>query len=168
MTDGSNPLENVDVILEDAEENQFTGKTGSAGGCTIRNVPEGTYDVVASLNGYQDYEGTITVNEDSTTLNISLTESVITPTVSTYYFTSYADAEGNTEWGSGSVETTGNVSGGFTEVEVITNAPEESFIGQKYFITSNAETDGTIYPLYTDAGETAAGIYVSLSTTPSG
>ena len=69
----------MDVILEDTEENQFTGKTGSAGGCTIRNVPEGTYDVVASLNGYQEYEGTFTVSEDSNTLNITLTESVSTP-----------------------------------------------------------------------------------------
>lgn len=79
VTDGTDPLENVDVILEDTEENQFTGRTGSAGGCTIRNVPEGTYNVVASLNGYQEYESTLTVSEDSNTLAIILTESVSTP-----------------------------------------------------------------------------------------
>lgn len=162
VSDGTDPLENVDVILEDAEENQYTGRTGSAGGCTIRNVPEGTYDVVATATGYQDYTGTLTVSEESTTLNVTLTASA-TPVTPTYYFTSYADAEGTSEWGSGSVEPTGNESNGFSEVEVKTNTPDESFVGQKFFITSDAETDGTIYPLYSDAGETLAGIYVSIS-----
>lgn len=73
VTDGTDPLENVDVILEDAEENQYTGKTGSAGGCTIKDVPEGTYTVVATATGYTDYEGTFTVSENSTTLNVTLT-----------------------------------------------------------------------------------------------
>lgn len=74
VTDGTDPLESVDVILEDNDENQYTGKTGSAGGCTISNVPEGTYTVIATKNGYNEYTGTITVNEETTTLNITLTE----------------------------------------------------------------------------------------------
>lgn len=73
VTDGTDPLENVDVILEDAEENQYTGKTGSAGGCTIKDVPEGTYNVVASATGYTDYEDTLTVTAETDTLEIEMT-----------------------------------------------------------------------------------------------
>ena len=74
MTDGTDPLSNVDVILEDSEENQYSGKTGSAGGCTIKDVPYGSYSVVASKTGYQDYEGALTVDENTTTLSITLSE----------------------------------------------------------------------------------------------
>ena len=146
-------------------ENEYTGKTGSAGGCTISNVPEGEYEVAASKTGYVDYEGTLTVNDETGSLSIVLEESNPAPQTTTYAFTSYADAEGETEWGSGTVETTGVVSGDYTDVEVKTNT-NESFVGQKFFVISNAQTDGnTIYPLYSDAGTTAAGIYVSITTT---
>ena len=77
VTDGTDPVENVDVILEDAEEHEYTGKTGSAGGCTISNVPEGTYSVVATATGYDEYTGTITVSEETTTLSITLTETEV-------------------------------------------------------------------------------------------
>lgn len=73
VTDGTNPLENVDVTLDDGE-NEYSGKTGSAGGCTISNVPEGTYNVTATKTGYNEYTGTITVNEETTSLIISMTE----------------------------------------------------------------------------------------------
>lgn len=90
-------------------------------------------------------------------------EETFTPT--TYYFTSYADSRGETEWGSGTVQDTGVIKGNYSEVEVKTNSPDESFVGQKFFIRSSAKTDGSvIYKLYTDAGRTSAGIYVSIST----
>ena len=73
VSDGNDPIENADVILEDAEETQYTGKTGSAGGCTISNVPEGTYSVVATATGYTEYTGTMEVSEDNKTLTITLT-----------------------------------------------------------------------------------------------
>lgn len=73
VTDGTDPIENVDVTLEDTEETQYTGKTGSAGGCTISNVPVGTYSVTASATGYTDYTGTLTVTEETNTLSITLT-----------------------------------------------------------------------------------------------
>lgn len=66
----------MDVILEDSEETQYTGKTGSAGGCTISDVPEGTYSVVATATGYDEYTGTLEVSEETTTLTITLTASV--------------------------------------------------------------------------------------------
>lgn len=73
VTDGTDPIENVDVILSNGE-NEYTGKTGSAGGCTISNVPEGEYEVVANATGYTEYTGTLTVDENTTTLSITLTE----------------------------------------------------------------------------------------------
>ena len=81
----------------------------------------------------------------------------------TYGFISYADAQGSTEWGSGTVQTTGVESDGYSQVEVLTNEPDESFVGQKFYLTSDAQTDGTIYELFTDAGTTSANIYVSIS-----
>lgn len=82
----------------------------------------------------------------------------------TYKFTSYADAQGETEWGTGTVATTGTVKGHYTEVEVKTNSSDQSYVGKKFFIRSSAKTDGTIYKLYTDAGKTSAGLYVSIET----
>ena len=80
-----------------------------------------------------------------------------------YAFTSYADSKGETEWGTGTVETTGVVKGNYTEVEVLTNSTDDSFVGEKFFIRSSAKTDGTIYKLYNDAGKTSANIYVSIA-----
>ena len=90
----------------------------------------------------------------------STQEETFTPTV--YSFISYADSEGQTKWAEGTVETTGVTENGFTEVQVKTNT-EEEFVGQKFYITSDAKTDGTIYPLYSDAGTTSINIYVSIS-----
>ena len=80
-----------------------------------------------------------------------------------YSFISYADAQGEEEWGSGTVKTTGVTNNGYSQVVVLTNEPDESFIGQKFYLISTAKTDGTIYQLYEDAGTTGAGIYVSIS-----
>ncbi|MBO6123310.1 MAG: hypothetical protein J6P09_05680 [Methanobrevibacter sp.] len=81
-----------------------------------------------------------------------------------YNFTSYSDDEGTTEWGTGTVETTGVTSNGYTQVQVKTNSTDQTFVGQKFYISSDAEADGTtLYPLYSDAGTTAVGIYVKIS-----
>ena len=81
----------------------------------------------------------------------------------TYSFTSYGDAEGTEEWGTGTVETTGVTENGYTEVEMKTNSAEDAFIGQKFYIISSFNPDNTtIYQLYSDAGETALGFYVKL------
>ena len=82
-----------------------------------------------------------------------------------YYFKSYGDSQGETEWGTGTVKTTGVTDNGYSQVKVLTNSTDESFVGQKFFIISTAKTDGTIYQLYSDAGTTATGVYVEISTT---
>ncbi len=53
---------------------EFTGSTGNAGGCTIKNVPYDTYSVVVTADGYEDGEGSITVNADTVELNMTLIE----------------------------------------------------------------------------------------------
>lgn len=85
---------------------------------------------------------------------------------STYSFVSYADAEGTTKWGEGTVKGTGLTRGNYAQAEVLTNSPDESYVGQKFFIRSTAKADGeTIYKAYTDAGKTAAGFWITLSET---
>ncbi len=74
VSDGTDPLQNVDVTLTDTEDNEYTGKTGSAGGCTISNVPEGTYNVTATKTGYNEYTGTMNVSEENTNLTITMTQ----------------------------------------------------------------------------------------------
>ena len=54
----------------------YTGKTDANGECTISDVPEGTYTLTASKEGYVDYTGTITVpGENDEALEITLEES---------------------------------------------------------------------------------------------
>ena len=56
-----------------------------------------------------------------------------------YYFTSYADAQGETEWGKGTVKTTGVTNNGYSQVQVKTNSSDQSFVGQKFYIISTAK-----------------------------
>ena len=82
-----------------------------------------------------------------------------------YYFKSYGDSQGETEWWTGTVKTTGVTNNGYSQVKVTKNSSDQSFVGQKFYIISTAKTDGTIYQLYSDAGTTATGIYVEISET---
>jgi len=50
-----------------------TGTTGSAGGCTISGVLDGSYTITVIADGFEDYSDTISVSEDNTTFNISMT-----------------------------------------------------------------------------------------------
>jgi len=90
------------------------------------------------------------------------TEETFTPIK--YSFVSYNDDKKTTKWGEGTVETTDVTSNGFTKVRILTNDTDQSFVNQYVYITSDAKTDGTAYPLYSDAGETALNIYVTIDT----
>lgn len=88
------------------------------------------------------------------------------PATETYYFKSYNDDQGTELWATGTVETTGVRNNGYTEVEVLTNGADTSFVGQKFYVASDAEANGTtLYQLYSDAGTTGTGIYVKISRT---
>lgn len=80
-----------------------------------------------------------------------------------YSFTSYSDAEKTTEYATGTARTTGVTSGDYTQIKVLTNSVE-GFVGKKYYLLTDAKTDGTVYELFTDAGTTSAEIFVTIST----
>lgn len=153
ITDGTNPINGATVKISST-----TKTTDAQGECTFNDITEGDVSVEISKTGYITKTETITVSSNNTSFTITLISE------ETYYFKSYGDSEGATEWGTGTVKTTGVTNNGYSQVEVITNSPEESFIGQKFYVLSNAETDGTtLYQLYSDAGTTATGIYVKIS-----
>ena len=70
MNDGNNPVEKATVAIGDV-----TGTTGSAGGCSLQNIPDGEQTVTVTKEGYEDYTSTITVSEESTSFTVSLTAS---------------------------------------------------------------------------------------------
>lgn len=81
-------------------------------------------------------------------------EPVFTPVV--YNFESF-DSTGDTKYGEGTVQTTGNISDGKTEVEVLTNISTDpnaiDFVGLKFWINSNALVNSnTLYVLYDSEG----------------
>lgn len=61
-------IENATVTI-----NGKTGKTGAAGGCTVKDILYGTYDITVTATGFSDYTGTITVDASHTSFNITLT-----------------------------------------------------------------------------------------------
>lgn len=70
VNDGTNPIGGATVTI-----GAKTGTTGSAGGCTITGVEEGTnISVEVSKEGYTTKTETITVDSEHTAFTISLTE----------------------------------------------------------------------------------------------
>lgn len=77
-----------------------------------------------------------------------------------YSFISYSSISG-AKWAEGRAQLTGVVSGDLTQIIVLENT-EEGFVGQKFFIPSNAEADGeTKYTLY-NADKEDTGIQVTI------
>ena len=81
VTDGKDPIESVSVTLTANESTVSTGNTGSAGGCTLSNVPLGSYIVTASKTGYTEYTDTLTVTKETTTLAITMSVAEAEPEV---------------------------------------------------------------------------------------
>ena len=69
-------IQGVSVTITDTIDDTitFTGTTGPAGGCNLKNVPLGDYEVTATKEGYVDYSGELTVTDETTTLTIELEE----------------------------------------------------------------------------------------------
>jgi len=78
-SDGTTPIQGATVVLTDKTDDTktFTGTSGSAGGCTLSNVPLGTYVVTASCEGYENYTGAedleVTVETDSLAIQMTAT-----------------------------------------------------------------------------------------------
>ena len=112
-------------------------------------IPAGSAGIMAASYGMEAVLGTV-VTEEPTIPE----ESVFTPVV--YAFESY-DSTGTIKYGEGTVQTTGNVSDGKTEVEVLTNISTDpnaiDFVGLKFWINSNALVNSnTLYVLYDSEG----------------
>ena len=147
--------QNVGSAVVSINDTDFTGTTGSQGGCNINNIPYGTYTMTVECEGYSAKTEEITIDEEVKSVNIVLNR--------IFSFVSYADEEKETEWGQGTVTETGVISNDYSQVEVLTNSTDQSFVGQTFYIVSNAVTDGnTVYPLYTDDGTTLANIFVTI------
>ena len=68
VNDGTDPIQGATVTIEGK-----TGTTGSAGGCTIEGILEGSHTVTVTKEGFTEYTDTITVSEESTSFTVSLT-----------------------------------------------------------------------------------------------
>lgn len=68
VNDGTDPIQGATVTIEGK-----TGTTGSAGGCTIEGILEGSHTVTVTAEGYTDATETITVDAEHTSFTISLT-----------------------------------------------------------------------------------------------
>lgn len=64
---------NAIVTLTKGEET-YSGKTGSAGGCTIKNVPFGTYNVLITAEDYVDEKQQFTVEAENNNLIATLVQ----------------------------------------------------------------------------------------------
>lgn len=68
INDGTDPIKGATVTI-----GAKTGTTGDAGGCTIKDVEEGSVSVEVAKEGYTTKTETITVDETHTSFTISLT-----------------------------------------------------------------------------------------------
>lgn len=67
VNDGTDPIQGATVTIEGK-----TGTTGSAGGCTIDGILEGSHTVTVTKEGFTEYTDTITVSSESTSFTVSL------------------------------------------------------------------------------------------------
>lgn len=67
VTDGTDPIEGATVTI-----GTVSGTTGSAGGCTLKDIEEGSQSVSVVKEGYATKTETITVSEDNTSFAIEL------------------------------------------------------------------------------------------------
>lgn len=69
VTDGINPIEGATVSID-----EISSTTGSAGGCTLQDVPEGSQTITVIATGYTDYTDTIEVSSLNNEITIILEE----------------------------------------------------------------------------------------------
>lgn len=68
INDGKNAIEGATVAI-----GETTGTTGAAGGCTLKDIEEGTQSVTVTATGYTTKTESINVDETHTSFTISLT-----------------------------------------------------------------------------------------------
>lgn len=73
VTDGTNPVSGASVSLTKNSEIIASSTTGSAGGCTLSNVEDGSYTITVTKDGFVDYIDTVITSLDNASLTIELT-----------------------------------------------------------------------------------------------
>ena len=178
-----NKILSIYLKIVDKNGKQVEGATITIGELTLTVVnPVGTF----LIKNYPREEATITVEKEGyKTISTDLIDAIRQGHLFTleeedseddstviswpnkdilfYDFESYADEEGETQWGTGTVQTTGEAENGYIKVKVLSNEPETSFVGRIFYISADAEPGDDLYELYTDREGTATGIYVKIS-----
>ena len=72
VTDGENPINSANVSLTNSNNINITGTTGTAGGCTLSNVPLGSYTLTASASDYTTYSRVMLITNETTTITITM------------------------------------------------------------------------------------------------
>lgn len=67
VTDGTDPIQSASVVIDDGSAKT----TGSSGGCTA-SLTDGSHTLKVTKDGYDDYEGTITVSYEDTSFTVEL------------------------------------------------------------------------------------------------
>lgn len=84
-----------------------------------------------------------------------------------YWFLSFGDSAGEQPLDKGTAKTTGVTQSGYSQIVVVTNDEHPDFVGNKYWVVSNAKDDGSeLYQLYGGAGTSGTGMYVKIKTSP--
>lgn len=79
ITDGTNAVEGASVVLSKNSTSVADGETGSAGGCTLKNVEDGTYTITVTKQGFTEYTDSVTTSENNASLSITLTATTSSP-----------------------------------------------------------------------------------------
>lgn len=139
---------------------------GSPRQATFDFVLDDTFQYVYAAYAYYDDEddttvkATVTVDDPEAEKPKPIKDSKI------YSFVSYADANKNTQYGTGIARTTGLVKGDYAQIQVVRNEPEESFVGNKYYVLANSDADGTTaIQLFKKPGEPEE-LYVTIEEAP--
>ena len=69
VNDGTDPIKGATVTI-----GEVTGTTGDVGGCTLKDIEEGSQSVTVEATGYVSKTETITVDGDHTSFTVTLTE----------------------------------------------------------------------------------------------
>lgn len=110
-------------------------------------------------------DGAYVVYPDTITPYLCDEDGTLLTEVTTYNFTSFSGNDSEAvEYGTGQAKLTGVTDGAYSEVEVLSNEFDASFVGNKYFILTSANANGTTkYELFEDAGTTGTGLFVAVT-----
>lgn len=73
VTDGTDAISGASVSLFRNNTVIASSTTGSAGGCTLSNVEDGSYTLLVTKTGFNDYTESVTTSVDNASLTIELT-----------------------------------------------------------------------------------------------